>query len=210
MAISQTTSRYWPRLPSHLPKPLKPSSSTQQNWLQKLPVLRVYSARVAAAQARVRVAQTETKPDPTISLRGGTEDKELLVGGSLSIPLFIRNNFQDQVRAANYQEIAVEQMRMNVYRQIKTALEGGLSRYQILYGATHRWQQASKHSLEGGIDLLNRLWTAGELTTTNYLVQLKQRIDSQIAGVELKGKAWQMWFSLMDASGQLNVWLAKT
>ncbi|MFN3233849.1 MAG: TolC family protein [Gammaproteobacteria bacterium] len=210
IAISQTASKYWPRLPRRLPKPLRPSSVTQQAWLRTLPILQVYSARVATAQASVRVARTEAKPDPTISLRGGTEDKEPLVGGSISIPLFIRNNFQDQVRAANHQAIAVEQMRMNVYRQVKAALQGDLSRYRILYVAMNRWQHASKHSLDGGIELLNRLWSAGELSTTDYLVQLKQRIDSQIAGQELNGKAWQMWCSVMEASGQLNTWLAKT
>ena len=210
IAIAQTASQQWPQLPRRLPKPLRTSTTTQQQWLQKLPILQVYSARVAAAQAGVRVAQTETKPDPTISLRGGAEDKELLVGGSLSIPLFVRNNFQDQVRAANHQAIAVEELRMNVYRQVKAALQGDLSRYRILYDATNRWHRASKHSLDGGIDLLNRLWSAGELSTTDYLVQLKQRIDSQIAGAELTGKAWQMWFSVMEASGQLNPWLAKT
>ena len=79
-----------------------------------------------------------------------------------------------------------------------------------LYAAMNRWQHASKHSLDGGIELLNRLWSAGELSTTDYLVQLKQRIDSQIAGQELNGKAWQMWFSVMEASGQLNTCFAKT
>lgn len=210
IAIAQTASRYWPHLPRHLPKPLKPSSSTRQNWFRKLPILQVYNARVATAQASVRVAQTETKPDPTISLRGGTEDKEPLVGVGLSIPLFVRNNFQDQVRAASHQAIAIEQIRMNVYRQVKAGLQGDLSRYQILYAAFYQWHRASKHSLQGGMDLLNRLWSAGELSTTDYLVQLKQRIDSQIAGQELKGKAWQMWFSVMEASGQLNPWLTKT
>jgi len=210
IAITQTDSKYWPHLPPSLPNPLRASGPLQQTWLRKLPILQVYDARVAVAQAKIRTAQTETKPDPTISLRGGTEDKELLVGGSFSIPLFVRNNFQDQVRAANHEEIAVEQMRMNVYRQTKTALQGDLSRYQILHDAMNRWQQASKHSLGDGIGLLNRLWSAGELSTTDYLVQLKQRIDSQIAGAELKGNAWQMWFSVMEASGQLNAWLVRS
>lgn len=210
IAIAQAASRYWPQLPRQLPKPLRASPSEQQAWLRQLPIIQVYNARVATAQATVRVAQTETKPDPTISLRGGTEDKELLLGGSLSIPLFVRNNFQDRVHAANHQAIAVEQMRINVYRQVKAALHGDLSRYQILYAALRQWHRASKHSLDGGIDLLNRLWAAGELSTTDYLVQLKQRIDSQIAGAELKGEAWQMWFSVMEASGRLNPWLAKT
>lgn len=210
IATTQTPSWYWPQLPRQLPKPLRVSAPEQQVWLRQLPIIQVYNARVATAQAVVRVAQTKAKPDPTISLRGGTEDKELLVGAGLSIPLFVRNNFQDQVRAANHRAIAIEQIRMNIYRQVKAGLQGDLSRYQILYAAFHQWRRTSKHSLQGGMDLLNRLWSAGELSTTDYLVQLKQRIDSQIAGQELKGKAWQMWFSVMKASGQLNPWLTKT
>lgn len=209
-ATSQMNSRYWPHLPHRLPKPLNPSSPTRQKWLQKLPVLKVYNARVATAKARVRVAQTEAKPDLTIGLRAGTEDKELLVGGTISMPLFVRNNFQDQVRAVSYQAISVEQIRMNVYRELKATLLGDLSRYQILYDSINNWKLVTKHSLYGGVDLLDRLWLAGELSTTDYLLQLKQRIDSQISGIKLSGKAWKMWFSLMESSGQLDIWLTKT
>lgn len=208
-AISQTDVKYWPRLPHYLPTPLKPSAFIKHRWLRRLPILRLYQARVAAAQASIRVAETNAKPDPTVSIRGGSEDNELLIGGSFSIPLFVRNNFHDRIRAFNHQAIAVEQDRMNTYRHAKAMLNGDLTRYKILYDATKNWQHASKHSLAGGIDLLNRLWSAGELSTTNYLVQLKQRIDSQIAGVKLKANAWQTWFSVMKASGQMKVWLAK-
>lgn len=208
--ISQVSPRYWPQLPRQLPKPLKISVSVQNVWLQKLPIIQVYNARVATAQSAVRVAQTETKPDPTISINGGTEENEFLINGGLSIPLFVRNNYQDNVRSANHQAIAVEQMRMNIYRQAKAALLGNLLNYQILNNASRQWYQASKHSLQGGVDLLDRLWSAGELSTTDYLVQLKQRIDSEIAGKELKGKAWQMWFVVMKDSGHLRPWLSKS
>lgn len=210
MATAQTVPGRWPQLPHRLPKPLQPSRTQQQQWLQRLPLIHVYNARVAIALATIRVARTETKSDPTLSVRGGTEDKEALVGVGVNIPIFVRNNFRDQVRAANHQAIAVEKTRMNIFRHSKATLQGELSRYRILYDATRRWDQASKHSLDGGIDLLNRLWTAGELNTTNYLVQLKQRIDSQIAGVELNGKAWQSWFSVMEASGRLTSWLPRS
>jgi len=210
VATSQIDSRHWPHLPSRLPKPLNPSPPTRQKWLKKLPILKVYSARVAAAKARERVAQSEAKPDLTIGLRAGTEDKELLVGGTISMPLFVRNNFQDRVRAVGYQAIAEEQIRMNIYQEVKETLLGDLSRYQILYDSIINWRHVTKHSLYGGVDLLDRLWLAGELSTTDYLLQLKQRIDSQISGIKLSGKAWKMWFSLMESSGQLDTWLAKT
>ncbi|HAT63919.1 MAG TPA: hypothetical protein DCS66_04860 [Flavobacteriaceae bacterium] len=210
IAITHTSPNTWPIMPDKLPTPLRISIAKQEEWLRKLPVIEIYGAKVATAKAVIRVAQAETKPDPTIGFRGGTEDNELLIGGSLSIPLFVRNNFEDQVHAANHQAIAVEQEQMNIYRQNKARLQGDLSKYNTLYNAAGQWSQASKHSLDGGIDLLNRLWSAGELNTTDYLVQLKQRIDSQISGVELTGKTWQMWFSVMEASGQLKTWIDKT
>lgn len=209
IAITDITPDHWPELPARLPIPIHAVSMKQQQWLTTLPIMQVYRAQVAAAQATIRVAKTETKPDPTVSLRGGAENSKFLVGAGLSIPLFIRNNFTDQVRAANHQAIAVEQMRMNIYRQSKAALQGSLSRYQILYQANILWEKVAKDSLQSGIQLLNRLWLAGELSTTDYLVQLKQRINSQIAGAKLKGQAWQQWFLVMKSSGQLNHWLSQ-
>ena len=55
--------------------------------------------------------------------------------------------------------------------------------------------------------LIERLWQTGEINSTDYIVQLKQRIDSQIAGVELKGRAWQAWSEWLRASGQVESWL---
>ena len=166
---------------------------------------------MAIARAAVRVAQTNAKADPTFSFRSGTEDKEFLIGGTLNVPLFVRNDFHDQVNASNYQEIAVEQTRMNVHRKVKASLQATLSRYNILQQAAFHWNETYIHSLDldGGVALLNRLWEAGEMNTTTYIIQVKQHMDSQIAGAELTGKAWSEWFSVMEASGQLNVWLTK-
>lgn len=209
--ITGFSSRRWPILPERMPSPLKPSTITKEQWIHALPLIGLYNARVAIARAAVRVAQTDAKADPTLSFRSGTEDREFLIGGTLNVPLFVRNDFHDQVDAANYEEIAVEQTRMNIYRQAKAALQGTLSRYQMLYQGTTRWNETYKHSLEldGGIEILNRLWEAGEMSTTTYIIQLKQHMDSQIAGARLTGKAWSEWFSVMEASGQLNVWLSK-
>tara|TARA_R110002126_G_scaffold286752_1_gene438893 strand:+ start:13108 stop:14361 length:1254 start_codon:yes stop_codon:yes gene_type:complete len=209
--ITGFSSTLWPRLPSKLPEPLKPSIVTKEQWVNTLPLIGIYNARVAIARAAVRVAQTNAKADPTFSFRSGTEDKEFLIGGTLNVPLFVRNDFHDQVNASNYQEIAVEQTRMNVHRKVKASLQATLSRYNILQQAAFHWNETYIHSLDldGGVALLNRLWEAGEMNTTTYIIQVKQHMDSQIAGAELTGKAWSEWFSAMEASGQLNVWLTK-
>ncbi len=55
--------------------------------------------------------------------------------------------------------------------------------------------------------LIERLWKAGEISATDYLVQLKQRLDSQIAGVELQSRTWQAWVDWLKASGTIETWV---
>lgn len=205
-AITNRTANAWPALPSQLPRlPQLPSDPTR--LLQQLPSIQILNYRANTANARIRVAKTNTRPDPTISLRGGQEDKKALIGLSLSVPLFVRNNFHDQVTSASQESIAIDKARLNAYWQAKARLLGTASRYGILYSSYNQWSNVSAGSLNGGIKLLDKLWDAGEINTTDYLIQLRQRIDSQIAGTELQGQTWQAWFQWLDASGNLDHWL---
>lgn len=206
-ALTNQTVRHWPNLPTHLPNVQKPNTTQKALWLKQLPIMQSLTARVISAQAGIRVAQTNAKPDPTVSVTGGEEDHKALVAANVSIPLFIRNNYQAQIVAAGANLTAIEQMRINQYREAKAALSGSLKRYAVLRKAYAQWDQISRPSLSKGIILLNRLWRAGELNTTNYLVQLKQRLDSQITGHRLLGNAWHAWFEELQASDQLTSWL---
>jgi cobalt-zinc-cadmium efflux system outer membrane protein len=209
IVLALTPIAKWPQLPNYLPRPLEISLQNQEKLVQKLPIIHVFNNQVSIAKARIGVRMTETRGDPTISVRGGTEDDEFLIGAGINIPLFVRNDYHDNVYAANHNAIAFEQIRFNTYRESKAALQGSLWRYKKLFYATGDWNKASKDSLNNGVILLNRLWSAGEISTTDYIVQLKQRLDSQIAGAKLKLRTWKMWFELMETSGRLNVWLSK-
>ena len=176
----------------------------------QLPTMRVLTSQEQSSQAGIKVAQTETRPDPTLQLKGGEEDHQALVGVGISIPLFVRNNYQAQVLAASAQATAIAQLRLNQYRESKAALEGSMARYGELRRAYLEWKQVSQHSLNGGMALLDKLWSAGELSATDYLVQVKQRLDSAIAGQNLLGNAWGAWFKQLQASGRLNDWFQLT
>ena len=108
---------------------------------------------------------------------------------------------------ANQDAIAADKARLDAYWHAKARLQGSTSRYKTLFHSYNQWQKISAGSLNGGIKLLDKLWDAGEINTTDYLIQLKQRIDSQIAGAELHGQTWRAWFQWLDASGNLNQWL---
>ena len=206
-ALTLLSQKRWPNLPAILPTPKLPSKKSQQWLVNHLPRLQALGAAVLSTQATISVRQADTKPDPSIEFRGGMEGKQGLVGMSLEVPLFIRNDFTAQVRQASYNAEAIAEHRMNEYEVAKAHLSGTINRYQILYDAYVHWQEASKNSLTGGIELLDRLWSAGELSTTDYIIQLKQRVDSQIVGRKLYGEAWKAWFEWLQASALLDQWL---
>lgn len=196
-----------PPLPGKLP-----SLSKIDNFeplLTHLPPLQLLNEEVEQAKANMNVAKTQTHADPTVSIFAGKDEEgQPLVGANVSIPLFVRNNYQAGIGQANNEAIAVEKSRLNLYQASRANLQGSFNRYQIASHAYQLWQTTSENSLRDGKTLLNKLWEAGELSTTDYLIQVKQMIDSQAAGVRLQGEAWNAWFAWLQASNTLNQWLS--
>jgi len=58
--------------------------------------------------------------------------------------------------------------------------------------------------------LLERVWRVREITTAEYVLQLKQLLDGRAAGEELRLQAWQAWFEWLSASGQSQSWLMQS
>jgi cobalt-zinc-cadmium efflux system outer membrane protein len=54
---------------------------------------------------------------------------------------------------------------------------------------------------------LERLWTAGELNTTDYLIQLTQALDTKASAIEQRGRMWTDWSEFLIASGKIEHWL---
>jgi cobalt-zinc-cadmium efflux system outer membrane protein len=200
----------WPHLSSALPSDAL-NNIDLNSLISKLPTVLVLNHQYQTARARIKLAERERYPDPTIGIQGGESSGEgeskRLIGVTLSIPLFIRNPYRAEVDAASYDAMETEGKRADIIRQVRAEIKSSAERYRTLYSASQRWQQISEKPLSDGMTLIARLWQAGEINTTDYLVQLKQRIDSQIAGVELKGRAWQAWADWLKASGQVENWL---
>ena len=196
----------WPVLPV-LPSSLSLDSANIDTLLEQLPVLRAARAQITQARAEVDLSRRERKADPTIGLRGGREGSDNLIGVSLSIPLFVRNDFSAEVDAANAQAIQREQSVHNIYRTNRARLISTAQRFELERQAWSDWLQTGQTSLESQVQLLERLWRVGELSTTDYLVQVKQTLDTRTAAVELHGSLWQAWFQWLAASGQTESWL---
>ncbi|MCP4410099.1 MAG: TolC family protein [Gammaproteobacteria bacterium] len=175
--------------------------------LEKLPNLRVLRNRIAAGRAMVQIPTRERRPNPTFGFRGGREESDTLLGVSISVPLLVRNDLQAEVDVANAELIKAQQEGQDTYRQARARLISTAERYRILRGAWEHWEQTGKISLKHQIDLLQRIWQAGEIDTTDYLVQLKQTLDTRSSALELRAQFWRAWFEWLAASGQVGGWL---
>jgi len=195
----------WPSLPSALALPS--AQETESTAFESLPRLAMLRSRVEAARARISLAEKRGRTDPTLGIRAGKEDSETLLGLSLEIPLFVRNSFKAEARAASHDAIAEEQAYRDAYRRAKAYFAGALARYQNTSRAWRVWLAAGQHAQRAQMNLLDQLWQVGELSVTDYLIQAKQNIDTQEAATRLLGEARQAHFAWLAASNQVERWL---
>ena len=198
--------RNFPALLKQLPV-LQLQEAELDALLQQLPAVQAARAQLAAARAGVELARSEASANPTLGLRGGKEGDVSLIAFNLSIPLQLRNNFQAEVDAANAEYLSARSEADNVYRQADSRLRTALRAYQLSLAAWQSWLQTGERSLSTQISLLQRLWQTGELSTTDYLVQLKQALDTQAVAYEQRSMMWRDWAEWLRASGRIQQWL---
>ncbi len=194
----------WPALPPELA--LQPIRVDNER-LKSLPELVVLQHRIEAAKSRVVVTERVNRVAPTIGVRAGREGGDSLLGVSLEIPLFVRNDFKMDVRASSYEVTKDEQLYEVAYRRAKARLYGSFGRYQSTANAWQVWLTEGLSAQQEQGALLERMWQAGELTATDYLVQAKQRLETQKMATELMGEVWLAAIAWLNDSGQMNDWL---
>ena len=164
------------------------------------------------AEAQVRVAERERVADPTVTLRGGSIEladgvRDGMFGLSISVPLFVRNSYRAEVAAAK----ADARVAAADLARLRLELDARAARTAATYGAIHKswqqWQRSPGTEVERRATLLERLWRAGELSTSDYLLQLKQTLDTALAGADLEGRLWSSYTDYLAATDQLEDWL---
>jgi cobalt-zinc-cadmium efflux system outer membrane protein len=207
LAAVGAASSQWPRLPGQAPSP--PESLARDALLAKLPALRVAQAQVQIAKSATGLARANRSTTPTLGVRGGREDRETLLGLSLSVPLMVRNRFAAEVTAASQHAVQQEQRLLAKYRRAAARLDGNLAAYRLTFNAWRHWKKTDEASLNQQLQLLQHIWKSGEISTSEYLLQAEQNVDAQEAAVELEGDMWITWMDWLDASGQLEAWIAQ-
>ena len=199
----------WPSLPEKLPE-MPEQSVDSQALVLALPGVVAARQRVTMADAVVGLQRRERRPDPTLSLTGGYEDGERLIGLGLSISLPIRNRFAHEVTAAMAERVQAQQLADDAVQMAHASLTSAAERYGLSRSAWDDWEQLGRKSLDRKSEELRRLWQAGDMDMADYFGQLGEALDVQESIIDLRGQTWQAWFEWLRASGQVNVWLDLT
>jgi len=179
----------------------------EETMASQHPQVKLALLQVELARRQVNVSQRERRADPSIGITVGREGKESLVGIQFSMPWQIRNNFSYIVDIAQKELLQAELLVQNTHRRVMASIKAARNLYQLKANAWRFWSATGKNQLSEHIQLLEQLWKSGELSTTDYLVQLEQNIHTRIAGVELKSDIWRAWFQWLSATGQTLSWL---
>lgn len=193
--------------PDTLPAPVAEAMDLSQT-----PDWRAAQANAQAAAREVAVAQRNRIADPTVSAYRGR--KEYLPGGqsdpvygvSVSIPLHVRNSYRAEVVAAQADADAAQAEFDRVQLALTNDRRRAIDSFAAARNAWGGWKRSRGTDVDRRADLLERLWREGELSTADYLLQLKQTLDTQLAGAELRSRVWRTYLDYLAATGQLERW----
>lgn len=186
------------RVPAEIPDTFDIGRAAAQH-----PRLQVLHLAARAARQNIRAVDKERKADPTVGIGVGREGKTSLLSVSFSMPLQVRNDFSSGVEAASAEALAAEQVAQQVYRDQTARMDGAREGFNLVAGVWRQWASTGSNSLQEHLKLLDRQWRAGEMTTTDYLLQVDQMLDTQISAAELHGRVWGAWLEWLGASGNL-------
>lgn len=193
-------------LPSDTLPPPPPASDDTE----RMPEWRIAQAASVAAEREVGVAQRSAVADPTVGVHGGRIDADgrgdNVFGVSVSIPLFVRNDYRSEVAAARADAQAAVAQAERVRIELAATRTGAIDSYAAAQSAWTLWRASRGTDIERRTGLLERLWREGELSTSDYLLQLNQTLDTALAGAELEARLWRSYADYLAATGQLERW----
>lgn len=197
-----------PPLPAGLPPA---STGITPVAIDDRPELVKVRADESVAQAGIDVARRARLPDPTVNLTGGRVNTgvrtDQVIGLSVSIPLPVLNSGRAEIDAALAEAGAASATVRTRQQVTRASLREAQSRYDALLTAGRAFRAGRAAAFDDRAALLEKLWRAGEISTSDYLVQLKQSLDTALSALALESQAWQAWFDYLAAAGRLTDWL---
>jgi cobalt-zinc-cadmium efflux system outer membrane protein len=163
------------------------------------------------AEAGVAIAQRARRPDPTFSLTGGSVRSgtrtDRVVGLSVSMPIPILNTGRAEIAAAQAEADAAFASRRVTTLRSDAVLTQAQVTYAALRSASESFRLSRANAFDERARTLENLWQASEIDTSDYLMQLKQSLDTALSGLVLESQTWQAWFDYLAAAGRLTEWI---
>ncbi len=195
-----------PDLPNALPS-IASLGQTEEEMLINLPPIRAMKNREGAAKSAITQARKNRLPDPSIGLVAGKDSGADMIGFSVSVPLHVFNTYGAEVDQAKQEAIAEAKAGQNALYIAQERLQSSHRSYQLSRKAWINWQENGAQALAKQADILDRKFKVGDLSATDYLVQIEQALDTEVAAKELHSKVWQSWFAWLAASGSVEQWI---
>lgn len=172
--------------------------------VNQFPEVAAAKAQWMQLQQSAKLAGKNAKAEPTVGFNAGKTGNENVIGLTFSIPLNVRNNFSSEVVAANQDSLAAEAQYMSLRK--KYLLSVGASRAALEAYKAHfnRWLDLSKMRGSSSDELLTKLVTTGDYSTSAYLIALQQRSEGLAAGIELETQFRLAFIEWLVQSGSIS------
>jgi cobalt-zinc-cadmium efflux system outer membrane protein len=186
-----------PPLPADLPPPPKPTEDGIEAVADQHPAVQAARRQVQAARDGIELARAQRVPDPTFRLGGSKEGEEKRVMLGLSIPIPVLNSGAAEVAAAGRALAQAEATERQTRLETAAAIRSALRSYQRAVQSVESWQRLGVPSLERQAETLTRLWRAGELSATDFLVQMRETARANTTAIDLRANAWAAYAQLL-------------
>ncbi|EPY00958.1 TolC family protein [Magnetospirillum fulvum] len=175
--------------------------------LDRHPILRGLRARVEVARSELRLSEEERIPDPTFRLGGGSEGDATLVTFGVSVPIPVLNSGSAKVRASGRGLVTAEAAEATARREIATELAAARASYVEAHRGWRMWRDQAMAPIEQQAALMERMWLGGEITATDYFIQIRETARVAQQGSELKTSAWTSLATVLKASNGFETFM---
>ncbi len=155
-------------------------------WIDSHPIIEVAKTQWKIKQKQALLTSAESKIDPTIGINAGQNAKENTIGITFSMPLNIRNNYSEDIKASYTESNAAEASYQSVHRKQTFRVKANYESVTTNKKYFERWQSLMSGRGRNSAKLLKNSWDAGDISTSDYLLALNQRADGLYSGIQLE------------------------
>jgi len=195
------------KIPSELWSNNSPRSKAKM--IDEHPAVTAAKAEWEVSVKSAKLVQLASKAEPTFGINAGKTGEENIVSLRFSMPLNVRNNFSAEVRAANQEALSAEASYHAIRRKQEFAIESSRATLDEFQQRYKRLNSLLKGRGQRSENLLEKQWSSGDMSTTEYLLALQQRTEGLVAAIELQTQFQLARINWLFQSGHLAFMLNK-